>query len=47
MHTLKVILNVIGLIIGIFFIAVGLGGGTDIQLGFGVLISLYAANNLF
>lgn len=47
MHTLKIVLNVIGLIIGVLFVATGLGGGTDIQLGFGVLISLYAINNIF
>lgn len=47
MATVKIILNVIGLIFGILFIVTGFGGGTDIQLGFGVLISLYALNNLF
>lgn len=47
MHTLKIVLNVIGLIFGIIFIATGMGSGTDIQLGFGVLISLFALNNIF
>lgn len=43
MRTFKIILNVIGLVFGLFFI---IGGASDIQLGFGSVLILMSLNNL-
>lgn len=43
MKTIKIILNVIGLLFGLFFI---IGGASDIQLGFGAVLILVSLNNL-
>lgn len=43
MKTIKIIINIIGLLIGLVFL---LQGGTDIQLGFGIVIMLISINYL-
>lgn len=43
MKTIKTIINIIGLLLGIIFI---FSGGSDIQLGFGALMILVSLNAL-